>query len=74
MACFPYSDSSGRRFQLCCSCTDQDISLAFLIATVDCLCVMHVFTRPNMTHVIFRRSHNAYTRYELRHNLGKCYV
>jgi hypothetical protein len=70
MTFFSYSDSSGRRFQLCCSSTNKDISLAFLIAALDCVCVMHMFTRHSTTHVILRRYRNAYTRYELRHNLG----
>jgi len=39
MVCFPYSNSSGRRFQLCCSSTNVGISFTFPFVTVDLVCM-----------------------------------
>jgi len=54
MVCFPYSDSSGRRFLLCCSSTNVDISLAFPFVAVGLVCMRnsHVYqTQYDSLHV-----------------------
>jgi len=54
MVCLPYSDSSGRRFQLLCSSTKVDISLVFPFVAVDlvCMCNSRVYqTQYDSRHV-----------------------
>ena len=72
--CFPYSDSSGNRFQLCFNSTNVDISLVFPFVAVDLVCMRNsrVYqTQYDSLRVQTRYTYlYAYTRYELHHNLG----